>query len=127
MFIFDWFHTFCFLFVLLLAIPILGNYIAALFEGRKTIFHFLLEWLEKLSYKIAGVNTKEEMTWKTYLKAMFLFNLCGFALIFTLQVAQAHLPFNPQNLPNVPWLLALNTAISFTTNTDWQAYAGKQL
>lgn len=85
----------------------------------------LLSGLELILYRIAGVSQDEEMSWKRYLKAVLIFNALGFCVVFLLQIAQGRLPFNPQHLGNVPFLLALNTAISFMTNTNWQAYAGE--
>jgi len=66
-----------------------------------------------------------EMSWKKYLAAVLIFNFMGFLALLSIQLFQAHLPLNPQNLPNVPFWLAANTAISFVTNTNWQAYSGE--
>lgn len=84
-------------------------------------FRFLENWI----YKIAGVNPREEMTWKIYAWAVLAFNFVGFAIVLILQLLQQWLPFNPQHLPNVPFPLAFNTAISFMSNTNWQAYSGE--
>lgn len=70
------------------------------------------------------IDTRE-MTWRQYLLALLLLNGFGLLLLFTLLLLQGILPFNPQRLPGLPWDLALNTAVSFTTNTNWQAYAGE--
>jgi potassium-transporting ATPase potassium-binding subunit len=105
--------------------PLLGGLMANIFEGKKTFLSPILGWLEKLSYRIAGVRETEEMDWRNYAKAMLLFNLFGFLVVYLLQVLQGSLPLNPQNLPNVTWHSALNTAVSFMTNTNWQGYAGE--
>jgi K+-transporting ATPase ATPase A chain len=76
-------------------------------------------------YRICGVNKDKEMNWWRYTVAMLLFNLVGFATLFALLLLQHLLPLNPQNLPAFSWQLALNTAVSFTTNTNWQAYSGE--
>jgi potassium-transporting ATPase potassium-binding subunit len=82
-------------------------------------------WLEKLVYRVSGINSEEEMNWKTYTNGLLLFNLFGFVLLFLLQLFQSYLPLNPENLPGVSWHLAFNTAMSFVTNTNWQSYSGE--
>ena len=105
--------------------PILGNYMSNVFSGNK---HFMLPifgWLERITYKLAGINPHEETSWKSYTFALLLFNLIGFIFVFLLQLFQAYLPLNPANLSNVLWHSAFNTAVSFMTNTNWQGYAGE--
>ncbi|MEI8204302.1 MAG: potassium-transporting ATPase subunit KdpA [Bacteroidota bacterium] len=105
--------------------PILGKYMSKVFMGEK---HFMLPvfgWLEKLTYKFIGINPNEETNWKSYTFGLLIFNFIGFLFVFIIQLGQAHLPMNPANLPNVSWHSALNTSISFMTNTNWQAYAGE--
>jgi len=114
-----------FLAALLGLIPLLGGYMSKIFQGEKTLVHRFLYPLEKMTYRIAGINPQEEMTWKKYAKKMLTFNLIGFLALFLIQMGQAYLPLNPEGMGGVPWPLALNTAISFTTNTDWQAYSGE--
>ena len=65
------------------------------------------------------------MSWKRYFGAVLIFNVVGIITLMALEMTQAWLPLNPQKFPNVPWALALNTAISFITNTNWQAYSGE--
>ena len=112
------------LFVLLLIFttPILGRYMAKIFQGEKTRLHPLLQWLERLTYKIIGVNVEEDMSWTSYAAAFLVFHLVGLFFLMFFQMFQEFLPLNPQHLSNVPWVSALNTAISFITNTNWQAY-----
>ncbi|MCE5317951.1 MAG: potassium-transporting ATPase subunit KdpA [Parachlamydia sp.] len=105
--------------------PLLGSYMVRIFRGETTFAHPFLEWLERLSYRLGGIDAKVEMPWKSYLKALFIFNFFGFLAIFLLQILQQWLPLNPQHLPSVPWPLAFNTAASFVTNTNWQAYSGE--
>jgi potassium-transporting ATPase potassium-binding subunit len=109
--------------VVLLAISwrFLGSYMAAVFEGR-------VRWLslvERPIYRVAGVDAKAEQTWKRYSASVIIFS--GFALLFSYAIfrLQGVLPFNPQHLPGVGPALAWNTAVSFVTNTNWQAYAGE--
>ena len=81
--------------------------------------------MKNLFTGLSGVESKEEMDWKTYTYAVLLFNLFGFVLLFLIQIFQAYLPLNAEKLPNVTWHLAFNTAISFVTNTNWQSYSGE--
>jgi potassium-transporting ATPase potassium-binding subunit len=114
-----------FLVLLVLLSPLLGRYMAKVFMGEDHILLPVFGWLEKLVYRVSGVKSGEEMNWKTYTFVILLFNLFGFLLLLLLQIFQAWLPLNTEKLANVPWHLALNTAISFMTNTNWQSYCGE--
>src|SRR5579862_3368138 len=105
----------------------LGAYMARVFEGQRTFIHPLLRWLEVLTYKLIGVKEDVEQRWTQYTAALLSFSIFGFLLTYLLQRAQGMLPFNPQhfNAGNVPPDLAFNTATSFVTNTNWQAYSGE--
>jgi K+-transporting ATPase ATPase A chain len=105
--------------------PLLGSYMAKIFQGQKTILTPLLSWLERASYSIAGINPNIEMSWKSYTKALIAFNAFGAAFLFFLLISQDIWPFNPQQLPSLSIPLAFNIAISFVTNTNWQSYAGE--
>ncbi|HMQ10540.1 MAG TPA: potassium-transporting ATPase subunit KdpA [Oligoflexia bacterium] len=105
--------------------PLLGKYFARVYQGKATILTPLLGGAEKLSYKLSGIDASKEMTAFQYGMAVVVFNALGFAVLFVLLISQSHLPLNPQGLPNVSWPLAFNTAISFVTNTNWQAYSGE--
>ncbi len=107
-----------------LAIP-LGAYIGKVMNGEKTVLSRVLCPCEKGIYKILHIKAGEQMDWKTYTKSVLLFSLCGFVLLFLLQVFQGVLPGNPQGVDGVSWHLAFNTASSFVTNTNWQAYSGE--
>ncbi len=113
----------CLLFVL--SFP-LGLYMAAVYEGRKTLVSKLIEPLEKLTYRLSAVNRQEEMDWKQYAIAMFVFNILGLLVVYALQRLQFFLPLNPQALAGVSADSALNTAVSFASNTNWQGYSGEQ-
>jgi K+-transporting ATPase ATPase A chain len=105
--------------------PMLGRYMSKVFQGEKTWFHKILGWLENLTYKVSGINPKEEMSWKGYAVAFMVFHILGIIVLMMFQMIQAWLPLNPQNRPNVSWHSALNTAVSFITNTNWQGYSGE--
>ncbi len=113
------------LLALLLTVPLLGDYMARVFTEPPSFALKSLGWLEKGIYRLCHIVPTQEMTWKTYTKALLFFNLIGLVFLFLLQMTQAWLPLNPQHLPNVNWSLALNTAISFVSNTNWQAYEGE--
>src|SRR6202451_755126 len=113
--------------LILVCVKPLGAFMANVFEGRRTFLHPVLRWLELLTYKVAGVREDVEQRWTQYTASLLAFSLFGFLLVYLMQRAQAYLPFNPQNFgtPNVTPDLAFNTAVSFLTNTNWQAYSGE--
>src|SRR5882724_1553156 len=113
--------------LVLVCIKPLGAYMARVFEGQRTFMHPALRWLEVLTYKLIGVREEVEQRWTQYTASLLSFSIFGFLIIYLLQRAQAYLPFNPQHFgtPNVSPDLAFNTAVSFVTNTDWQAYSGE--
>ncbi|NHB95416.1 potassium-transporting ATPase subunit KdpA [Photorhabdus stackebrandtii] len=115
-----------FLLILLLLAKPLGNMIANMINGDIPL------WLTKTEsglWRCCGLHkpggTVKEMSWQQYALAIIIFNLTGLLLLFTLLVAQRVLPLNPEHFPGLKWDLALNTAVSFITNTDWQAYSGE--
>ena len=103
----------------------IGNYFFKVVNGERNILSPLFNKPEKLIYKVFRVDENEQMSWKTYLWSVLAFSFISFLAVLLMQLFQQHLPLNPQNLPNVEFFLSLNTAISFTTNTNWQAYAGE--
>lgn len=111
-------------FLLLLVKP-LGWFMARVYEGKPCGLEWAVSWMEKIIYRLCGIDPKAEMTWATYAKAMLIFNLLGFAVVYGLQRTQQWLPLNPQQLPAVSPDSAMNTAISFATNTNWQGYGGE--
>jgi K+-transporting ATPase ATPase A chain len=120
-----WLQIVIFFFLILLTARPLGRYMARVFEGRKTLLDPLLLPAERLLYRLTGVRREEEMRWTEYGTAMLLFSLATALLTYMLERTQHLLPWNPQHLANVSPALAWNTAISFTTNTNWQSYAGE--
>ncbi len=111
--------------VILLAVRPLGLYMARVFQRERTLLDPILGPAERFIYRMAGVRPDEEMDWKANAVAMLLFNLVGFVAVYTLQRLQAFLPLNPQGFPGVAPHTAFNTAVSFTSNTNWQAYGGE--
>jgi potassium-transporting ATPase potassium-binding subunit len=114
-----------FLAVLILLSVLLGNFFYKGLSGEKNILSFILSKPEKFIYFILKIDIKQEMSWKRYASALLISNVIGILLLLAMQLTQLYLPLNPQHLPNVEFLLALNTAISFVTNTNWQSYSGE--
>ena len=112
------------LIVTVFAIP-LGKYMSKVFTGERTFMTPVMRPLEKFIYRIGSVDENQEMTWKRYAYALIIFNIIGILFLFVLQLIQNFLPLNPAGMSAVRWDTALNTAISFVTNTNWQSYAGE--
>jgi K+-transporting ATPase ATPase A chain len=110
--------------LLLLAAP-LGAYMGRVYAGEATFAQRLLGPVERFFYRLAGVRSEEDMTWKRYAFGVLLFNLLGALVVYALQRFQAALPLNPAGLGAVPPEMAFNTAVSFATNTNWQSYGGE--
>jgi len=107
--------------ILLLAKP-MGSYMTRVFERRRTWLDPALVPCERLLYKLTGINSDEEMRWTQYAVAMLIFSAATLLLTYAIERLQQFLPLNPQHLAAVAPDLAFNTAVSFTTNTNWQAY-----
>jgi len=103
----------------------LGVFIARALEGRPTWLQRFLAPLERLLYRAAGVDPSREMTWKSYAVAVLVFNLLGMLALYLVQRLQGVLPLNPGGLAPVGASVAFNAAVSFATNTNWQAYGGE--
>lgn len=114
-----------FILLLFIVVPLLGRYMAAVFQDQPQRPIPILSSLENGIYRICQMDPTQEMTWTTYAKAMLYFNLIGFIFLFVLLLLQGWLPLNPQGFSGVEPALAFNTAISFVTNTNWQAYGGE--
>ena len=110
--------------LVILAIP-LGAYIKKVMDGEKTFLSRILTPCENAVYKVMRIKKEEEMSWKKYAVSVLIFSGIGLIFLFLLQLLQGVLPGNPQNLPGVKWDLSFNTAVSFVTNTNWQAYSGE--
>src|SRR5580765_3326178 len=105
--------------------PPLGRFMARVFSGERTWLDPLLRPVERLIYRATGVDATREMTWTEYASSMLLFSVVSMLALYAIERLQGVLPLNPQHLPGVPAALAFNTAASFTTNTNWQAYSGE--
>src|SRR5215472_1128552 len=103
----------------------LGSYMARVFDGPPMVLDRLLGPVERLCYRLAGVDPEQGMTWRTYAIAMLLFNLAGLLFVYVLQRLQGVLPLNPQGFGAVSADSSFNTAASFATNTNWQGYGGE--
>lgn len=110
--------------LVVLAIP-LGAYIKKVMNAEKTFLSKVLTPCENAVYKVMRVNKEEQMNWKEYAASVLIFSGIGLVFLFLLQILQGVLPGNPQGLPGVKWDLSFNTAVSFITNTNWQAYSGE--
>jgi K+-transporting ATPase ATPase A chain len=117
-----WFQIGMFLLVIFLIAKPLGIYMTRVFSGEKTFLDPLARPVERLLYRLTGVDDTQEMPWTEYAISMLLFSAVSMLLLYLFQRVQQWLPWNPQHLAGVAPDLAFNTAASFTTNTNWQAY-----
>ena len=112
--------------ILLVTKPV-GLFMSRLFQGERTFLHPAIRPLEVLVYRLCGVREEDEQRWTQYAASLLSFSLFSFLFVYAFQRLQGHLPLNPQGFgtPQMPPDLAFNTAVSFTTNTNWQAYSGE--
>lgn len=110
--------------LIVLAIP-LGAYIKKVMNGEKTFLSKILTPCENAVYKVMRIKKDEQMNWKKYAVSVLIFSGIGLIFLFLLQILQGVLPGNPQGISGVKWDLSFNTAASFVTNTNWQAYSGE--
>ncbi len=121
----SWFQLILYVVVLLALAKPLGTYMANVYAGQRMFLHPVLEPVERLIYRLAGVPANQEMNWKLYALTVMLFNILGLLVVYLLQRTQNFLPLNPQGLAAVTPDSAWNTAVSFATNTNWQGYGGE--
>ncbi|NTU76027.1 MAG: hypothetical protein HGA86_07890 [Anaerolineaceae bacterium] len=114
-----------FFILLLLVVKPLGGYMARVYAGESTFLTPLLRKFENRFYRAAGIHPEEDMTWKVYAFAVLGFSLIGIVFLYILQRFQNFLPLNPQGFGPVAPDLALNSAVSFVTNTNWQNFGGE--
>ncbi|MEG2353787.1 MAG: potassium-transporting ATPase subunit KdpA [Clostridium sp.] len=107
-----------------LSIP-LGHYIYKVMKSEKVFLSCIFYPVEGFIYKAMGINSDEEMSAKKYVLSVLIFSAFGFVIVFLLNLLQGILPLNPEGLPGTSWHLAFNTASSFVSNTNWQAYSGE--
>jgi K+-transporting ATPase ATPase A chain len=117
-----WLQVALYCVLLVLLTKPLGGYMTRVFAGERTPLSPVLKPVERILYRIAGVDEAQEQHWVTYAVAMLAFSFAGFVLLYGLQRLQAILPLNPQHLDEVSPDLAFNTSVSFVTNTNWQSY-----
>ena len=117
-----WFQIGLYVLVLFLITKPIGVFLARVFEREKTFLDPVLRPLERLIYRLCGIDENKEMPWTEYGTTMLVFSAVSLILLYLFERVQYWLPWNPQRLANVPPDLAWNTAVSFTTNTNWQAY-----
>jgi K+-transporting ATPase ATPase A chain len=121
-----WLQIVIFLALVLAVTKPMGVFLTRVFNRERTFMDPVLRPIERLIYRTTGVDETHEMRWTEYAFSMLLFSAVSMLLLYLMQRAQGHLPFNPQKFAGVtPERLAWNTAASFTTNTNWQAYSGE--
>jgi K+-transporting ATPase ATPase A chain len=120
-----WLQIGFFLLVIFLVTKPIGVFMARVFNREKTFLDSIFRPVERLVYRLAGIDEKREMRWTEYAVAMLLFSGVSMAVLYLIERTQRWLPFNPQKFPNVEPGLAFGTAASFTTNTNWQVYSGE--
>lgn len=121
----DWLQVAAYVAALVLLTPPLGAFMARVLKGERTFLHPVLGPVERLTYRLIGVDPTREMTWRGYAVALMAFNVLGFLALLAILLGQGVLPLNPQGVPGLKLPLAFNTAVSFMTNTNWQAYSGE--
>jgi K+-transporting ATPase ATPase A chain len=117
-----WFQIFLFFCLVLALTKPLGNFLYRVYERKPTFLDPVLRPIERLIYRVCGVDDTKEMDWKGYGLSMLLFSGVSLLILYVIERTQQWLPWNPQKLANVAPDLAWNTAVSFTTNTNWQSY-----
>ena len=121
----DWVQLILFFIILVTLIVPVGGLMAKIYSGERTFLSPIIDPVERWILSASGVNSGEEMDWRMFAVALMVFSVMGIGVVFVLQMVQQFLPLNPAHIGPVPWDLSLNTAVSFATNTNWQAYAGE--
>ena len=122
----DWLQLGIYIIALVLFTKYVGTYLVRVLDPKgKTFLDRLLKPLEKLTYRLFGIDPEKEQNWKQFTVSMLIFSFVSLLFTYIILRIQQWLPLNPQNLPNLSPHLAFNTAVSFTTNTNWQSYAGE--
>jgi K+-transporting ATPase ATPase A chain len=121
-----WFQVAFYLVVLLVLAKPLGSFMARVYQGEPTVLGRFLRPVERLCYRVMGVRPDDEMDWKRYSWGFLLFSLLSTVAVYLILRAQGFLPLNPAHMAGVQATIAFNTATSFATNTNWQAYGGER-
>lgn len=122
---YDWLLLAAFSLLVLAPAPFLGRYFYRVMEGQRTWLSPLLQPVERLCYRVAGVDPQQEQSWRGYALALLAFTLVCLLALMSILLLQGGLPLNPQQVAGLSLPLAFNTAVSFVTNTNWQAYSGE--
>ena len=120
-----WIQLFVYLGLIVAITPILGGYMAKVWRGGKAPGDRVFGPVERSIYRVCGINPESEQRWTVYTFSLLAFSAASLLLLYTFQRLQSHLPFNPDHLQAVRPDLAWGTAVSFTTNTNWQSYGGE--
>ncbi len=123
--IYSWVQIIFFLVVLLALAKPLGAFMARVYQRERTFLDPVVQPIERLIYRLAGVDPAQEMNWKVYAVAVMVFNILGLLIVYAIQRLQAFLPLNPAAMSAVSPDSSWNTAVSFVTNTNWQGYGGE--
>src|SRR5450631_3189387 len=120
-----WAQIVIFLIVLTALTPLLGGYMARVYQGRRVLLSPLAAPVERVLYRVLRVAPREEQDWKAYARSMLVFSFASWLVLYLVLRTQGAHPFNPQGFASGPWDLSFNTASSFVSNTSWQFYAGE--
>ena len=120
-----WTEIGVFVVVLTALTPVVGAYLARVFEGDALVLDRVLGPVERASYRLIGTRAEQEQDWKGYVRAVLAFSFIGFLALYLILRTQGIHPFNPAGLSSPPWDVSLNTTTSFVTNTNWQFYGGE--
>lgn len=120
-----WIEIVFFLGVLTILTPLLGAYMARVYEGRATTAQRLLGPAERGTYRLLGIDQNKQQDWKGYARSVLMSSVIGLAVMYLILRTQSIQPFNPQGYRSMPWDVSFNTAASFVTNTNWQFYSGE--
>ena len=120
-----WAQLIALIVVLGVTAPLLGRYMANVYDGGPSRLDRVFGPVERLIYRACRIDPEREQRWNIYALSLLAFSVVGFFLLYVMQRIQSSLPFNPTDMANVQPALAFNTAVSFVTNTNWQSYAGE--
>ncbi len=118
-----WLQLVALVVLLAVSVPVLGTYMAKVFGGKRAPGDRFFDPVERVIYRLGGIDPDREQKWTIYALALLAFSLLSVVVLFVLQRVQEHLPLNPTHVKGVPSFLAFNTAVSFVTNTNWQNYS----
>src|SRR3984893_537492 len=121
----NWVEVIFVIVLLAISTPVLGSYMAKVYNGEKAPGDRVFLPIERALYRVSGLDPESEQRWSSYVISLLVFTAVGIAFTYAILRLQAHLPFNPDHRPAVKAPLAFNTSTSFGTNTNWQNYSGE--